>query len=109
MSAYEMYAPEDDDEAFAAVYRAHSEKLLRYCQYRLRDRHEAEDVVQEAFDRAWRTMPVTGPDRNLYPWLRVVAGNLCTDILRKRNRSQPVAVVELGSVDGGMDAVTDES
>ena len=108
MSAYEIYSAEDDEAAFAAVYRAHSDKLLRYCQYRLRDRHEAEDVVQEAFARAWRTMPVTGPDGNFYPWLRVVAGNLCTDILRKRSRSQPVAVVELGSVDGGMDHITDE-
>lgn len=108
MSAYEIYSPEDDDAAFAAVYRAHSAKLLRYCQYRLHDRHEAEDVVQEAFARAWRTMPTTGTDRNFYPWLRVVAGNLCTDILRKRSRSQPVAVIELGSVDGDMDHVTEE-
>ena len=109
MSAYEIYSPEDDAAAFAAVYRAHSEKLLRYCQYRLRDRHEAEDVVQEAFARAWRTMPVSTPDGNFYPWLRVVAGNLCTDILRKRSRSQPMAVIEPGAVDGEMDQVTDES
>ena len=109
MSAYQIYSPEDDEAAFAAVYRAHHEKLLRYCQYRLRDRHEAEDVVQEAFARAWRTMPVGGLDGNFYPWLRVVAGNLCTDILRKRSRSQPVAVIDLVSVDGGVESVAEES
>lgn len=109
MSAYEIYSPEDDDSAFAAVYRAHSQKLLRYCQYRLHDRHEAEDVVQEAFTRAWRTMPVSGPEQSFYPWLRVVAGNLCTDILRKRSRSEPRAVIDMGSVDGGMDRLAEES
>lgn len=110
MSAYEIDSAEDDEAAFAAAYRAHSQKLLRYCQYRLRDRHEAEDVVQEAFVRAWRTMPVSGDrDRSFYPWLRVVAGNLCTDIQRKRSRSEPVAVIDPGAVDGEMDRITEES
>lgn len=109
MSAHEICSPEDDEAAFASVYRAHSEKLLRYCQYRLRDRHEAEDVVQEAFARAWRTRPATGPDQDFYPWLRVVAANLCTDILRRRSRSEPVAVIDLGSVDGDLDRITEEA
>ncbi|HET6963402.1 MAG TPA: sigma-70 family RNA polymerase sigma factor [Acidimicrobiales bacterium] len=109
MSAYEIYSPEDEEAAFAAVYRAYSQKLLRYCQYRLRDRHEAEDVVQEAFVRAWRTMPATSTESSFYPWLRVVAGNLCTDVLRKRSRSEPMAAIDPGAVDGEMDRIADES
>lgn len=109
MSAYEIYSPEDEEAAFAAVYRAYSQKLLRYCQYRLRDRHEAEDVVQEAFVRAWRTMPATSTESSFYPWLRVVAGNLCTDVLRKRSRSEPMAAIDPGAVDGDMDRIADES
>lgn len=109
MSAYEIYSPEDEEAAFAAVYRANSQKLLRYCQYRLRDRHEAEDVVQEAFVRAWRTMPSTSTESTFYPWLRVVAGNLCTDVLRKRSRSEPMAAIDPGAVDGGMDRIAEES
>src|SRR5438309_3312913 len=98
VSASEVYAPADDDSSFSEVYRFHYAKLLRYCQYRLRDRHEAEDVAQEAFARAWRSMPTSAFDRNFYPWLKVVASNLCTDVLRKRNRSEPVAVIDLGSI-----------
>ena len=57
MSASEVFSPAEDEAAFAEIYRAHHAKLLRYCQYRLRDRYEAEDVAQEAFARAlthWR-------------------------------------------------------
>jgi RNA polymerase sigma-70 factor (ECF subfamily) len=108
MSASEIYSPAEEEAAFAQVYRAHNQKLLRYCQYRLRDRHEAEDVMQESFVRAWRSMPANAYGTNFYPWLRVVAGNLCTDVLRKRSRSEPVADIEPGTVDGGMDRITEE-
>ena len=83
--------------AFEELYGRHRDRLLRYCQYRLRDRHEAEDVAQEAFVRAWRSMPTFGGDRNFYPWLRVVASNLCTDALRKRSRSEPAGELDLDS------------
>ena len=109
MSASEVFSPEEDQAAFAEVYRAHHAKLVRYCQYRLRDRHEAEDVAQEAFARAWRSMPTTAFDRNFYPWLRVVAGNLCTDVLRKRSRSEPVAVIDVSTVDRGLDRLSEEA
>jgi RNA polymerase sigma-70 factor (ECF subfamily) len=109
MSASEVFSPAEDQAAFAEVYRAHHHKLLRYCEYRLRDRHEAEDVVQEAFARAWRSMPTTAFDRNFYPWLRVVAANLCTDVLRKRSRSEPVAVIDRSVVDQDLDRLTEEA
>jgi RNA polymerase sigma-70 factor (ECF subfamily) len=97
-----------DGAAFAEVYRSYHQKLLRYCQYRLRDRHEAEDVMQEAFVRAWTTIAPTAYASDFYPWLRVVAGNLCTDVLRRRSRSQPWADIEPASVDVGLDRLTDE-
>lgn len=103
-----MYLTEEDESAFAEVYRAHHQKLLRYCQYRLRDRYEAEDVAQEAFARAWRSMPTSAYDRNFYPWLRVVAGNLCTDVLRKRSRSEPSDAIEIAGMDRDLDRVTDD-
>ncbi|HET9078039.1 MAG TPA: sigma-70 family RNA polymerase sigma factor [Acidimicrobiales bacterium] len=86
--------------AFDELYERHWDRLYRYCQYRLRDRHEAEDVAQEAFVRAWRSMPAFGGDRNFYPWLRVVAANLCTDALRRRSRSEPAADLDLDSLQG---------
>lgn len=93
--------------AFDELYERHLDRLLGYCHYRLKDRHEAEDVAQEAFVRAWRSMPTFGGDRNFYPWLRVIAANLCTDTLRKRSRSEPATeldLVALSAPEGPQDA-----
>ena len=80
-----------DRSAFDELYLHYSRRLYRLCLRRLSDPHEAEDVAQEAFVRAWRALPRFCGERRFYPWLSVIAANLCTDTLRKRSRSTPVA------------------
>jgi RNA polymerase sigma-70 factor (ECF subfamily) len=92
---------------FDRVYRLHHDRILRYCHWRLGDRYEAEDVTQEAFARAWRTRPALPNDAVWYSWLRVVAGNLCTDALRRRGRSEPLGDADPALVDAGLEDVTD--
>ena len=87
-----------DADAFGELYRLHHDRLFRYCSYQLRNRHDAEDAVQEAFARAWRSLP-TFAGENFYPWLRVIARNLCADTGRRRARVEPKAEIELGTTD----------
>ena len=75
-----------DSAAFANLYARYYERLLRFCLRRLSDRHEAEDATQEAFARAWKALPNFAGERRFYPWLTVIAGNICTDALRRRSR-----------------------
>jgi RNA polymerase sigma-70 factor (ECF subfamily) len=86
-----------DSAAFGNLYARYYERLLRFCMRRLSDRHEAEDAAQEAFARAWKALPRFAGDKRFYPWLTVIAGNICTDMLRRRSRSTPTDDVELGS------------
>ena len=79
----------------ATSTRAYYERLLRFCLRRLNDRHEAEDAAQEAFARAWKALPRFAGERRFYPWLTVIAGNICTDMLRRRSRSTPTDDMEL--------------
>jgi RNA polymerase sigma-70 factor (ECF subfamily) len=94
-----------DRAAFDDLYVRYYRRLYRFCLRRLHDAHEAEDVAQEAFARAWRALPSFGGDRRFYPWLSVIAAHLCTDVLRRRNRSTPVAEFHQNNVasteDGG--------
>lgn len=90
-----------DMAAFDALYRRYRRRLLRFCQQRLREPHEAEDVVQETFARAWRTLPRFGGERRFYPWLTVIASHLCTDTLRRRARCTPVEGLRLSFADTG--------
>ena len=61
---------------------AHGKQLLRYCCAMLRDYHEAQDVVQVTFLKAFaKKDSIKG---ELIPWLYRTAYNNCIDILRKR-------------------------
>jgi RNA polymerase sigma-70 factor (ECF subfamily) len=84
-----------DSAAFGNLYARYYERLLRFCLRRLNDRHEAEDAAQEAFARAWKALPNFAGERRFYPWLTVIAGNICTDMLRRRSRSTPTDDFEL--------------
>ncbi len=84
-----------DSAAFGNLYARYYDRLLRFCLRRLNDRHEAEDAAQEAFARAWKALPRFAGERRFYPWLTVIAGNICTDMLRRRSRSMPTDDLEL--------------
>ncbi len=84
-----------DSAAFGNLYARYYDRLLRFCLRRLNDRHEAEDAAQEAFARAWKALPRFAGERRFYPWLTVIAGNICTDMLRRRSRSTPTDDMEL--------------
>jgi len=73
-----------DEEAFADLYRRYFPRLRRYCVRRLGNAHEAEEAAQEALARAYRALPNLDGDRRFYPWLRVIASNLCADICKRK-------------------------
>ena len=93
-----------DEDAFADLYQRYFGRLRRYCLRRLGDPDDAEEAAQEALVKAYRALPTFGGDRRFYPWLRVIAANVCTD------RSKRKPVTPLGDPDGGdvvVDAVFD--
>ena len=90
-----------DQAAFDELYDRHRERLYRFCRYRLGNDAEAEDVVQEAFARAWRKLPAFTGDGRFYAWLRVIASNLCTDVQRRSGRTEVRAVVDPGIASEG--------
>jgi RNA polymerase sigma-70 factor, ECF subfamily len=89
-----------DEDAFADLYQRYFGRLRRYCQRRLGDPHDAEEAAQETLVKAYRALPGFGGDRRFYPWLRVIAANVCND----RGKRKPVAA--LADPDGG-DVVVD--
>jgi RNA polymerase sigma-70 factor (ECF subfamily) len=90
-----------DRTAFEELYHRYHRRLFHFCLRRLHEPYEAEDAVQEAFTRAWRALPDFAGDRRFYPWLTVIAGNICTDMLRRSARLTPVEEVPLPTIDLG--------
>ena len=56
------------------------------------DRHAAEDLAQESFLRAWRSLPEASSPERQRAWLRRTARNLALDELRRRARRPTVAL-----------------
>lgn len=96
-----------DNEAFDELYRRYYERLERFCERRVGDRHTAEELAQEAFARALTALPDLGGDLRFYPWMSVIAAHLCVDSHRRLARSEPAANPDPGPVAGGQEQVVD--
>jgi RNA polymerase sigma-70 factor (ECF subfamily) len=71
------------DKLFRQWTRDHQDQAWSLACYLLRDRAEAEDAVQEAFERLWERRESMSAAR-VKPWLLRVTRNLCLDRLRQR-------------------------
>jgi RNA polymerase sigma-70 factor (ECF subfamily) len=83
--------PATEEIELDEVLRRAGPRLKRYAVRRLRDEHEAEEVVQEALLRAFQHRHLLATEDDLMAWVTVVTGRLVIDRLRVRGRSTPVA------------------
>ena len=66
-----------------ALFELHGEELLRLAYLLTSDRELAEDLVQEAFVRAWRSWGQLRSEASAPAWLRVTLLNLTRRSLRR--------------------------
>jgi len=92
-----------DPSAFDELYRRYFDRLHRFCQRHTHDVHEAEEIAQEAFVRALRSMDRFSGERRFYPWMTVIAKRLTIDRHRKLSRVEVTDEPDLGSVDPDVD------
>jgi len=76
-----------DEHQLQQYMRQLGPSLLAVARGICRDAGAAEDVVQEAFLKLWRTPP-DGPDKVVPTWLRRVVINLSINHLRRNKRSE---------------------
>jgi RNA polymerase sigma-70 factor (ECF subfamily) len=61
-------------------------RVFGLCYRMLGQRQDAEDMAQETFVRALRSLARWDPERELEPWLLAIAGNRCRTMLASRSR-----------------------
>lgn len=69
---------------FLTIERVHSRALFQTAYNLTRNTHDAEDVVQETFLRAFRSFSSRRKEQSLFAWLRRIATNVAYDKLRSR-------------------------
>ncbi|MFD1708855.1 RNA polymerase sigma factor SigW [Siminovitchia sediminis] len=73
-----------DQEAFGEIVELYKDKIFSLCYRMLGNRHEAEDIAQEAFVRAYVNIESFHLNRKFSTWLYRIATNLCIDRIRKK-------------------------
>lgn len=79
-----MQVLKGDQNAFGEIVDLYKDKVFQICFRMLGNRHEAEDISQEAFIRAYVNIQTFDQSRKFSTWLYRIATNLCIDRIRKK-------------------------
>ncbi|MCB0252347.1 MAG: RNA polymerase sigma factor [Anaerolineae bacterium] len=72
-------AQQGDDAAWEALVRQEQQAVFRHAYLLTGNADDAQDVAQEAFVRAFRSIDRFDPDRPLRPWLLRITSNLASN------------------------------
>jgi len=81
-------ARDGDEGAFGELAAAYRGELRRHCYRMLGSAQDAEDAVQDALLRAWRSMGGFEGRASVRSWLYSIATNTALDITRRRSRRE---------------------
>jgi RNA polymerase sigma factor (sigma-70 family) len=89
-----------DESAWAELVERFSRYVFAICSQGFRlSRHDAEDVFQDVFTRAYENLPKLRNDDAVRPWLAQLTRRLCIDRLREATREAPVEDLEPDGLD----------
>ena len=97
--------------AFEELVRQYDQSVLRLALHLTGSEHEAQDIYQEAFLKAYRHIGNFRFECSFYTWMYRIVTNLCLDQLRKkktRREDSPVMVDESGEEYDLLDNVADK-
>ncbi|RWC30900.1 RNA polymerase sigma factor [Mesorhizobium sp.] len=76
-----------DGDAFRTIIKTHNQRLYRIARGVMRNDSEAEDIVQEAYVRAFANLDAFRGDSSLATWLSRIVINEALGSLRKRRKT----------------------
>ena len=82
-----------DNVAFSELYRRSSRKLFGLCLSILRERSDAEEVLQDSYVLIWRRSRIFDARKgSAITWLIAITRNKAIDKLRRRSTNLPTAI-----------------
>lgn len=94
-------AQDGDRSALAAFIRASEPEVWRLARH-LVGPEAADDVTQEVFIRAWRSLPRFRAESSARTWLLSIARRTCADAVRRRQRDRRLHDRLATAHDGGV-------
>jgi RNA polymerase sigma-70 factor (ECF subfamily) len=87
-----------DDAALGSLVRRHHEAAFRVAVSLVNDDDLAQDVVQDAFMKAFRALAGFRGDSSFRTWLLTITANEARGALRRRGRRKETAIEDAGEV-----------
>ncbi len=98
-----------DKRAFDLLVLKYQHRILAIISRYIRDKHEVQDVAQEAFIKAYRALKNFRGDSQFYTWLYRIAINTAKNYLVSRGRRPPGSDIDVDEAElySGSDALRD--
>lgn len=92
-----LRAQKGDKKAFEVLYNEYYKKLYRYCMINIYKSELAQDLCQETFIRAWKSLPTftLANGGTFQAYLFRIARNLIIDLSRKKKEFSLAEYVEI--------------
>ena len=87
---------EGDVSAFEPLVTEYSKKIYNLALRMTRNPADAEDISQEAFLKAFKSLSHFRRDSGFYAWIYRITSNLCIDFLRREKLRSEEPLVQLG-------------
>ena len=78
--------PDEHTELFDKLYRDNQPKVYRLALSLAGNAHDAEDITQEAFSRAFRSYETFREDSSFFTWIYRITVNVSNDYLKYRSK-----------------------
>lgn len=76
-----------EERAASQLVEQFHNPVFRLCFRLVGRREDAEDVVQESFLRAWKSLKSWDSERPFLPWIMAIAANRCRTLLARRAKA----------------------
>ena len=93
-------AQEGDTKAFEELFERYKSPILNFIYRLIGNRETAEEVTQEVFIRAYKSLGIFDPKRSFSTWLYTIARNLAKNALRDKKYFRHVSLEQQISAEG---------
>jgi RNA polymerase sigma-70 factor (ECF subfamily) len=97
-------AKQGEHEAFATLVRRHQDRAFNLAYQMVRNREDALDISQEAFARAYTSLPTFKGEASFSTWLHRIVVNLAIDSLRRKRVTGTASYDDTRAVPGEREA-----